>query len=557
MQKYIKRYMFFLLLIVMLLLVMGIAKKGAEGTIVKKEDGYLEDRLWNPMIARYANRMPITVNVNGKTESRNVYMDSLRQIRVPVGCLQDMFDCSAHVYDNNRLVVQKNNTVVELALGSDEEASLVEQDGKFYVSVSDLAFKLNYEYVWNPDENKANITGQDENTRILPYRYSMKESGRAPAVKNQGKYGTCWAFASLTALESAIMPEENLQFSPDHMSIRNDFHMKQNDGGEYTMAMAYLTSWRGPVLEEDDPYGDNKSPENLSSVKHVQEIQILEEKDFEKIKEAVFKYGGVQSSLYTSLTNSSSKSVYYNKKTNSYCYIGTEKPNHDVVIIGWDDNYSKDNFNMELEGDGAFICQNSWGENFGDEGIFYVSYYDTNIGIHNIVYTKVENADNYDNIYQADLCGWVGRLGFGQDSAYFSNVYTVEGNETLEAVGFYATGKDTEYEISIVENFTDTGSFSNQTFLQKGYMANAGYYTVPLEKPIEVQAGQRVAVIIKIKTPNSVHPIAIEYAADKTTKDVVLDDGEGYISMYGNRWSNVETEQKCNLCLKVYSKRRE
>ena len=34
----------------------------------------------------------------------------------------------------------------------------------------------------------------------------------------------------------------------------------------------------------------------------------------------------------------------YNKETKAYCYMGQEKPNHDVVIIGWDDNYSKENF---------------------------------------------------------------------------------------------------------------------------------------------------------------------------------------------------------------------
>ena len=73
------------------------------------------------------------------------------------------------------------------------------------------------------------------------------------------------------------------------------------------MAMAYLTSWR-PVLEEDDPYGDGISPEGLTAVKHVQEIQILEGKNYDRIKEMVFRYGGVQSSLYMPLSNPSSNS---------------------------------------------------------------------------------------------------------------------------------------------------------------------------------------------------------------------------------------------------------
>lgn len=66
-----------------------------------------------------------------------------------------------------------------------------------------------------------------------------------------------------------------------------------------------------------------------------------------------------------------------------------EYPNHAVTIIGWDDNYSKDNFVSKPERDGAWIVKNSYGtemiqelsslkkfvftynkENFNFEGIF-------------------------------------------------------------------------------------------------------------------------------------------------------------------------------------------
>ena len=40
------------------------------------------------------------------------------------------------------------------------------------------------------------------------------------------------------------------------MTLCNGFNMTQNDGGEYTMGMAYLAAWKGPVYEKDDPYGD-------------------------------------------------------------------------------------------------------------------------------------------------------------------------------------------------------------------------------------------------------------------------------------------------------------
>ena len=52
-----------------------------------------------------------------------------------------------------------------------------------------------------------------------------------------------------------------------------------------------------------------------------------------------------------------------------------------------------------------------------------MSYHDTNIGVHNIVYTGVEPVDNYDYIHQSDLCGWVGQIGYGQDTVWFANAF--------------------------------------------------------------------------------------------------------------------------------------
>ena len=282
-------------------------------------------------------------------------------------------------------------------------------------------------------------------------------------------------------------------------------------------------------------------------------MQIIDGKDYEKIKEAVFKYGGVQTSIYNSLKSSQSKSPYYDRRTSSYCYIGTEKPNHDVVIIGWDDSYSKDNFSVDLEGDGAFICQNSWGSEFGDGGIFYISYYDTNIGTHNVVYTGIEDSDNYDHIYQSDLCGWVGQLGYNKESIYGASVYTAESDQNLTAASFYATGKDSEYQLYVVKNFEDESSLSNMTPVASGKLSNAGYYTIPFDKQIALDAGERYAVVLFISTPDAVHPLAIEYEADDATADVVLDDGEGYVSANGFEWENVKNVENCNICIKAFS----
>lgn len=399
-------------------------------------------------------------------------------------------------------------------------------------------------------------------TADLPSAYDYRKEGRAPRIGNQGSLGTCWAFASLTALSSSLLPEENVSFSVDHMSMHNHFLLGQDEGGEYTMSMAYLLAWEGPVWERQDPYGDGISPEGLTPCRHVQEIQVLPSKDYEAIKRAVYTEGGVQSSLYTSMKDYDSESVYYNRDTNSYCYMGNEEPNHDSVIVGWDDDYPKENFNMELEGDGAFICTNSWGEDFGENGYFYVSYYDSNIGVHNIVYTGIEPVDNYDRIYQSDLCGWVGQIGYGKDEVWFANVYEAGEGEKLAAAGFYATDKDTEYEIYAARNLpalagAAAGEALNERIpLVKGKLQYAGYYTIPLKEKIQLEDGEKFAIIVKIKTPGTIHPAAIEYDAGDGIAQVDLGDGEGYLSHDGNVWEHVEETQKCNLCLKAYTTRR-
>lgn len=55
--------------------------------------------------------------------------------------------------------------------------------------------------------------------------------------------------------------------------------------------------------------------------------------------------------------------------------------------------------------------------------------------------------DNYDHLYQTDLCGWVGNMGYKKESCWFANVYTADSTQTLRAVGFYATGPESDYEI--------------------------------------------------------------------------------------------------------------
>lgn len=521
---------------------------------------------WKSAIATSVNKKAIEMYVDGvdlDIKRGELYMDPSMSIMIPIHMIKETFNCFMGVYDEKEIIIEKGDTTLKMILDEPRfsingatyklTSPPVEKGENIYVPLSALIKGFGYTYTWDVTNNKATLINDDPTVRTLPYSYNYINSGRNAIVRNQGVFSTCWATASITALETTLRPEKKYDLSVDHMTFQNAFKTNQYDGGEYTMALAYLTAWQGPVFEKDDPYGDRKSDSTLKPVVHVQEAQILRSKDFESIKAMVYKYGGVQSSLYTSMQSAKGTSKYYNKKEAAYCYIGTEKPNHDVVIIGWDDNYPKENFNADIDTDGAFICQNSWGTSFGKDGIFYVSYADVNIGVHNIVYTGVEDTDNYDNIHQTDLCGWQGILGYDNNQAYFANVYKNSGKEKLSAVGFYATDVDTAYTVYVVTNVGEVVDFKNMKQVATGTFKNAGYYTVKLDEGIELLPSQRYAVIVKINTPNSKRPVAVEMVKSYATMDVDLSDGEGYISYNGIDWDSVEDNYDCNVCLKAYT----
>ena len=566
-MKYSKRYVAFTVILAVIFLfkfqILGLDKT----TIGEFRGANLDAGVWNPIVAEDVNGRLLTVVIDNKeytSDSMHFFMNEDRNIMIPVSMLRDALNCSAHVYDGDTLLVEKHSKSVSIKLGEETAdtgdgqvaivSGLMRIGEELYVSLNDLAGLLDYSYTFDIAENVVTAADTDDSA-VIPTMFDMREKGRVSKVRNQGSYGTCWAFAATSALESSLYPEEENLFSVDHMSMSNSYNVNQYDGGEYTIGMAYLAAWQGPVYEKDDPYGDGKTNGSLTAVKHVQEMQIIDGKNYEGIKEAVFQYGGVQSSLYSTIRSSQGSSEFYNKDTSAYCYIGTEKPNHDVVIIGWDDNYPASNFNTPLEGDGAFICQNSWGEDFGEGGIFYVSYYDTNIGTHNVVYTRVDETDNYDHIYQSDLCGWVGKMGYDNEEIYGANVFTAEGDEDVAAASFYATGADTSYELYLVHDFEDEKSLDDRIKVAEGSCKQAGYYTVDFKTPMQVKAGERYAIVLYIKTPGAAHPMAIEYDSGEASLDTVnLEDGEGYISYNGRTFVNVKEKQDCNLCIKAFTR---
>ena len=394
-------------------------------------------------------------------------------------------------------------------------------------------------------------------TGVQPACFSWADQGKQPRVRSQEGLYTCWALCAVSAVEAQLLPEQVCSFSADHMTRKNGYAISQSDGGDYYMIMSYLADWKGPVPEEEDPYGDGESPDGLSAAVHVQQMQLLGGMDRPQIKQMILDRGPVQSSLSMDTARVQSEEYhYYNADTCAYHNPMAETVNHDILVLGWDDSFPRERFRIRPRHSGAWICQNTWGEEFGLDGLFYVSYEDANLFRKGgIAYSKVEENDHYDFVRENDSLGWLGRQGYGDSRCFCAGVFRTEGKESLAAAGFYVTGAASSYRISLVPEFTGAGSLSGSSrLLAWGEIATAGFYTVEFPEACPLAAGQEYALVLELDTPGAVKPVAVEMEKDEYTTTVTCEGRETYISKNGSAWENTQKTYGTNVCLKAYTR---
>ena len=220
-------------------------------------------------------------------------------------------------------------------------------------------------------------------------------------------------------------------------------------------------------------------------------------------------------------------SEYYNEEHSAQYNPDSMYANHEVTIVGWDDSYPKENFSITPPGDGAWIVKNSWSDVWGENGYFYLSYYDTTVSEYEGYLADVADvADgtgcyNYDNNYQYDYMGMgsllnysaetgiIEELGKVNDSISIANIFQSEGRETLRAVGVTDTraGGESVEVVTEIYRLKDGSDPVNGELVseQTDRIDNLHYSVIELDEPVELEEGEYFSVVqtMRLLTPGS------------------------------------------------------
>ena len=432
-------------------------------------------------------------------------------------------------------------------------------------------------------------------------------------VKDQKNTMECWAFSTTSIIESNIQKNTNQkspELSPRHIDYAstktfldgtntNTYDRELKSGGNSMIAMGYCTSGKGPVLESDMPFKDEEEKVTLSEIQNKNVITKIDEylifptvlKEYEsngnvlytngeissnkvyyneddikaireKIKDHIIQNGAITAYTYAGqvdaikyfnidkVRNGEAEYSYYCNDTNAI-------PDHAVTIVGWDDNYSRENFASDYmpKNNGAYIVLNSYGEDKYNQGYYYISYEDFLIEYSLCGIVKTSDVE-YDNIYQHDYLGYSYMYNSTMSDLFIANVFDKKASNLKENITeiSFVTNKTTNIKLYI--NSKDDDIAKSELVEDLGAVS-AGYHTYKLKTPIEI-TGNKFAIGLKYSSDGVTIPMELNYKSNgkgsnywNTAKS---NFGESFLSLDGNNWYDINLLFKdTNFCIKAFT----
>lgn len=450
---------------------------------------------------------------------------------------------------------------------------------------------------YTPSELDSNTPIHKNRARMstkLPVKYptDMNEYyAKYPDNRNQNPYGTCWAFSSLGLAEFDLINDGIFTASNDLSELQlayftynfvqdplggtegdrakyyneNTTTSYLNYGGNYEMAARRLTQWSGAVNEADVPYGNAATvlTSGLADeyaydhdTAHLEDAYLINiKKNATDVKKNIMEHGAAGVMYYHD-----DYSMCWNDTCLLYTYYDTAVTGggHAVMIVGWDDDFSKDQFvgTNKPTNNGAWLVRNSWGLYCN---YFWMSYETVSLSDTAWIF-DFNNKDNYNNNYQYDG----GLLTYPTSYTTLSNVFKTQEKEGIEAEKLEAVSvsmtraADVNYTIDIYTNLSNekdpTSGIKQDQATTSGVTTYAGIYTIPLKQTVELDPGTTFSVVI------SVDQTAIDYEqamsiADFDTNTTIWDCAVSY----GNEKSFYKTGGKFypyywgNYCIKAFT----
>lgn len=388
-----------------------------------------------------------------------------------------------------------------------------------------------YPLIFPPDESERALVAEPLPAYFNTYDTLVAEN----FIRDQGTAATCWAFAANTLMEVAIAKDfgERYDFSENHLIRNSPIPATAESGGNFFMSWVYYLNHLGPITEEGiiSPY----RPKGYYEIND----------DIIAIKSAILNRGAALSSIYL---NEKDEAVY-NKQTASYYNSQSEKRrSHELVLVGWDDHYSKELFATKPTTDGAFIAQNSFGTGWGEKGLFYVSYEDVHIKGHVFVLDKLSYTSSNEVVYYRDETGLTHFESIEESLTPTAILpFVPSKNQVLKQISLYTGTSPLSLEL-----YWGSGAFSGDLGpirYQFDHVAK-GYQTLPLPIGFSVLENEPYWVAVRFNGDKKfIVPIEAPYPGIDYT--ISGKPNEGYLMGAGKPVDLFTLRKNANLAIRL------